>query len=306
MEIIIITSILFLVIILINFYREDNKLLSIKDIRQSKPKISDEIVNESLSDGLKQDYSIKDDTDEISNVTILESSNDDLIEQSNNDLLKKDFCYDEDILNSLHKRKIKYLCHFTSIHNIENILKEGLIARCYLDDYSFEINDDKRLDGRPDCVSLTVEFPNCRYFYKIRQKYKNRIYCVVLLDAVDVLIHTKSPKYFFATNAANSKYNPRYHGSHITPEKFEEMFYFKDSRFPNDVQAEILYDGVIPPICIRKICFNNKKDLEVCIDSFKNKNIYKNNKDLFVIDERFFNQRSLFNEYNEENGQLWQ
>ncbi len=71
-------------------------------------------------------------------------------------------CDKLDIMKCIEKRKIKKLIHFTSVSNLESILKKGLLSREMLEEKNikFECTDMQRYDGRKDCISLSIEYPN--------------------------------------------------------------------------------------------------------------------------------------------------
>ena len=66
----------------------------------------------------------------------------------------------EPIRRILEKREIKHLVHFTRVENLESILQYGLVPRSMYRALGMQgvCNDDKRLDGRIDCNSISVEF----------------------------------------------------------------------------------------------------------------------------------------------------
>lgn len=71
-------------------------------------------------------------------------------------------CDKLDIMKCIEKRKIKKLIHFTSVSNLESILKKGLLSREMLEEKNikFECTDMQRYDGKKDCISLSIEYPN--------------------------------------------------------------------------------------------------------------------------------------------------
>jgi len=62
--------------------------------------------------------------------------------------------------------------HFTRANNLPDIIKHGIypISRIAEIGVTPEINDELRLDGRLDGISLSIAFPNSRMFYKYRQE----------------------------------------------------------------------------------------------------------------------------------------
>ena len=71
------------------------------------------------------------------------------------------------------RRGITRLCHFTPSRNLAHIMNDvrGVLASCHLaDDESaiFHPTDKDRLDGYPDHVCCSIQYPNGWYFKKAR------------------------------------------------------------------------------------------------------------------------------------------
>jgi hypothetical protein len=68
--------------------------------------------------------------------------------------------------------QIPYLLHFTRAANLPSIVTHGLypVSRVAEIGANPQINDQLRLDGHLDGVSLSIAFPNYRMFYKYRQE----------------------------------------------------------------------------------------------------------------------------------------
>lgn len=203
--------------------------------------------------------------------------------------LKK--CYSEELLASLQNRKIKYLIHFTDIRNLESILQSGLKPRSEMVFGEFQYCDSQRLDNMENCISLSIEFPNQKFLWTLCNKNKENSYCIIRLNALKTLIDNNYKKYFFQTNAANSIYNNK-HREYDKINHFEEMFSGKCLKpyLPRDVQAEILYEGIILRYCIDKIYFYNNKDYEFAVKHMSTE-CYNKNKDLFKVSEFYFKNR---------------
>ena len=204
---------------------------------------------------------------------------------------KPTFCYSNGILKIIENRKIKFLIHFTNIYNLNNILNEGILPINSIQ-HSYEHNDELRLDKMHDCVSLSVEHPNEKMFYKCICETHQYAFCVIRLNAKETLVYTRNKKYFFDTNAANSKFNGIRH-TLSKPVDFENMFIGSNSKpyLPYDVQAEILFEGTIPIECIDKIYVKNEKHLEWLKDVLGEIN-YKKNRERIAIKDRYFHSRS--------------
>lgn len=99
--------------------------------------------------------------------------------------------FNSEIQCILQSRKITKLYHFTNAENLKNIFNHGLLSREALEqfkvDHSFDYhyNDEDRFEGYKNTVSLSIEFPNYRMFYKYRNKKGNEdvVWAVLELDA---------------------------------------------------------------------------------------------------------------------------
>ncbi len=184
----------------------------------------------------------------------------------------------EPIRKILEKRKIKHLIHFTRVENLESILQYGFVPRsmCKALDMQAICNDDQRLDGRIDCNSISVEFPNYRLLRGFQFRNQGAKWVIFKID-VEALFDISKEYGYYKTNAANSQfrsYECRYRSS---VRDFEEMFCEdieyngthirrKDLNIPDkyttDPQAEILISGIIEPKFIRRICFASFEDMQ--------------------------------------------
>ena len=78
----------------------------------------------------------------------------------------------DSIREQVEKRGIRRLCHFTSSRNLFGILssERGLRSPADLHRNGMEVSGDRfRLDGYPDHVCCSVEFPNAWCFSSIRE-----------------------------------------------------------------------------------------------------------------------------------------
>lgn len=150
------------------------------------------------------------------------------------------------------RRGITRLCHFTPSHNLGHIAEDrvGILASKHLGEDEkavFNPTDSERLDGYPDHVCCSIQYPNAWYFRKARGREP------LFRDWVILLI---KPHYLWYTGA---KFCPRNaaagHGRLVDEgaEAFEELFadivegthtYRRDRRhptfLPTDEQAEVL------------------------------------------------------------------
>ena len=150
------------------------------------------------------------------------------------------------------RRGITRLCHFTPSHNVAHIAEDrtGILASKHLGEDEkavFNPTDSERLDGYPDHVCCSVQYPNAWYFRKARGRE------LLFRDWVIPLI---KPHYLWY---AGAKFCPRNaaaeHGRLVNEgaEAFEALFadtvegthtYRRDHRhptfLPTDEQAEVL------------------------------------------------------------------
>lgn len=157
------------------------------------------------------------------------------------------------------KRGITRLCHFTPSRNLGQILsgRVGILSTTKLRDDErnvFTPTDLQRLDGFPDHISCSIEFPNAWYFDRARSKE------VVFRDWVVLFI---DPKYlwfagtkFCPRNAASSRGTQVATGESGFKMLFENSVlgaygnrYSRTDRTlpccPTDEQAEVLVPDVI-------------------------------------------------------------
>lgn len=137
-------------------------------------------------------------------------------------------------------------------------------------------NDEKRLDGRPDCTSISIEFPNHKLFKSFRDyKYPDSRWAIIVLNT-ELLLSNDNIAYYFYTNAANLVSRKRALDELCTANSLEEMFYDTinieegkmiersdlniGDHLTTDPQAEILISGVIHPEFIDRVYFKNPFD----------------------------------------------
>ncbi len=93
------------------------------------------------------------------------------------------------IQQRVKRRGITRLCHFTPSRNLAHIASErrGVLASARLQDDEaaiFNPTDKARLDGYPDHVCCSIQYPNAWYFRKAREKeHLFRDWVVLLIDA---------------------------------------------------------------------------------------------------------------------------
>lgn len=192
--------------------------------------------------------------------------------------------------------KIPYLVHFTHVKNLQPILEHGIRSRNWVEANStpgqFVTNDEQRLDGYPNAVSLSISFPNYAMFYKYSRK--NRSKWVVLLISTEVLWELDCA--FCRENAASSSMKEFTLDSLRSPQAFEQMFanWVEKSRtdlqiplhFPTHPQAEVLVFEDIQSKYILEVNFYSPEAL----NKWNNKNI-RDNLPRLKVGKIFFKQR---------------
>ena len=163
------------------------------------------------------------------------------------------------IKRAAKRRGITRLCHLTPSHNLVHIatdqtgiLDSESLARDH--EATFNPVDQERLDGLPNHVCCSIQYPNAWYLRKVRNQDKVFSDWVVLLIKPDYLwrLGTK----FSPRNAAASRGNLVLEGK----EGFQRLFSEKTSGaggqtfsrgishpdfLPTDEQAEVLIPGPI-------------------------------------------------------------
>ena len=205
------------------------------------------------------------------------------------------------------KLEIPYLIHFTRWENIDGIFQNGLLPKILIEDLPYEvsINDEIRLDGHEDSVSLSIAFPNYRMFYRYRMN-SSAVGWVVLAIHPSVLWEYECA--FCKYNAADSRISciPKEELKNLS--SFRIMFvedeqnellkellgeeYKRETREdkklkafdPTDPQAEVLVFDIIPVEKIIGVAFENKK----LLNEFKQK--YPSMK--AVLSKYYFSSRS--------------
>lgn len=74
--------------------------------------------------------------------------------------------------DSVKKRNIDYLWHFTRLENVHSILANGLMPRADLEaaNSTATYNDAYRADGQKSANCLSIGHPNYKMFYRLRQE----------------------------------------------------------------------------------------------------------------------------------------
>ena len=178
-------------------------------------------------------------------------------------------------LDELHSREIRayvgeigipHLIHFTRCENLRSIFRHGLhsIQSCDEEGIHSVRNDQIRLDGQPDGISLSVTFPNFRMFYKYRQMDVASDWAVLLLSP-KILWEKRCG--FFRHNAADSRMRELPRAEVTTLQALREMFeapgvereHWLRPYDPTDPQAEVMVYEAIEPSLIETVAFETKQ-----------------------------------------------
>jgi hypothetical protein len=182
---------------------------------------------------------------------------------------------DAEKLDELHRNEIRayvkeigipHLIHFTRCENLRSIFRHGLhsIQSCDEEGIHSVRNDQIRLDGQPDGISLSVTFPNFRMFYKYRQMDVTSDWAVLLLSP-KILWEKRCG--FFRHNAADSRMRALPRAEVTTLQALREMFeapgvereHWLRPYDPTDPQAEVMVYEAIEPSLIETVAFETKQ-----------------------------------------------
>lgn len=167
----------------------------------------------------------------------------------------------------LRQRNINRLYHFTQAENLLNILTYGLLPRKKLEEENICscFNDDYRYDACLGAVCMSIEFPNYKMFYKLRQDNPSADWAVLQLDA-QILCDFKCA--YCWTNAGDaSMYSiplEERMGNRAFLKLFEDCPFCPKreelgiaDKYPTNPQAEVLVFGEIPVTYIQNIYFKD-------------------------------------------------
>jgi hypothetical protein len=167
----------------------------------------------------------------------------------------------------LSNRSVTRLCHFTKVRSLSHILtnQNGILATQFISDDRKHQNDAQRLDNSADHVCCSLQYPNCWYWKKSKERDEDAIFKEWVVLCIDLeILKAKSFK-FSPCNAA--KGNGSYISSDIT--NISSIFATKiDCRTrttqmlqccPTDDQAEILLQKNIPLQFVTGIIVGNNE-----------------------------------------------
>lgn len=161
-------------------------------------------------------------------------------------------------MSILRNRRITRLVHFTPADNLESILENGMLSRSYMDqnDFDYWYTDDNRIDGKLDCISNSITFPNYKMFWRKRHEGEP-IDWIVLSIASDILVDKFDTEFYRRNAAANDPLKYKYEPT--SNEALEFMFYPEDrdpsipANYTTDPQAEVLIKDSIDTSYITRI-----------------------------------------------------
>lgn len=188
-------------------------------------------------------------------------------------------------------RGVRRLVHFSPRRNLIGIFQMGgLWARSRLIEYAKQHedadmmayvtwNDEVRLDGRQDCINLSIERINSYLFDAFRRKFEERFgdnepWCVIEIDPSVMLM----PGVVFArANAASRSVRASgtasgldglmalYKNRIVTPKRFgtrvDERTPDLPQSCPTSIQAEVMVPGEIPLAKVIGLVFENDDDM---------------------------------------------
>lgn len=171
----------------------------------------------------------------------------------------------EDVATALALLPVTRLVHFTPAMNLFSILRDGEIRPS--DDLEgdgeprFTATDSQRIDGHPEHVCCSFEYPNVYYQAQARIKNEFRNYPQWLSLIVDIDLALREGTLFYPCNAA--KGSGRHGGT--GPEHLLDMWanpsipagyprrQSHHPAVPTDVQAEVQIPGAIPVSAVSAI-----------------------------------------------------
>lgn len=163
---------------------------------------------------------------------------------------------------------IRYLVHFTRANNLESIFQNGLLSVEELNKrgLKYDKNDDYRFDGCMNAISLSIEFPNYRMFYKYREQNQN-VDWVVLGIKRDILWEKTCA--FCSDNAASSTISSSSLQERMGVDAFKRLYedypgkpsrkeLGLDKAIPTNPQAEVLVFDKIETEYIWGVAFQSE------------------------------------------------
>lgn len=171
-------------------------------------------------------------------------------------------------LKILEKYNIEYLYHFTSLSNVDSILKNGIMNRKSLDfnKINYNCTDKDRKDKQFDCISLSLSCANRLMLFSKKQTI-NTEWVIFELNAKKIISDFCHKILYCKYNAASSstinllKTNREYFK---TIKAFSNMFDINGEPF---YQSELLVQGNIKTSYINKIYVENLQ-IKLVVEQF--------------------------------------
>ncbi|WP_371635620.1 DUF4433 domain-containing protein [Streptomyces zaomyceticus] len=178
-----------------------------------------------------------------------------------------------EILLEAQRRGITRLCHFTKSANLAHILATGEIRDALslrVSVEGFRPTDTVRLDGHPDHINCSLEYPNTWYLDKASQDDPHFKDWVVL--DLDVNLLGREGAKFCSFNAARNRGAGIRSGLPAFTGMFSPSVVGNVARargalhptwWPTDDQAEVLLPGVVPLSQVRGIIVKSTEQAEL-------------------------------------------
>lgn len=144
----------------------------------------------------------------------------------------------------VESNRITNVVHFTQHDNLDSIMSHGLCTRTYLEERGipFEFNDDDRLEGHADSISISITFPNAHMFFKCRNE--SECNWIVILIKPSILWLKKC--LFCQQNAASAEVTILEDEYLESPEALEAMFVDQVGTYDRRQQRLKPYDPTHP------------------------------------------------------------
>lgn len=178
--------------------------------------------------------------------------------------------------SGVKRRNIAALYHFSHLTNLKNIFQSGIMTRQQLDEgqNSFHYNDELRLEGMRNSISLSLGQVNKKMLYKYSQALRDHDW-VILKIKKELISGPTQPSFdhqtllnqtvFCHSNAASSGVRSISVEQRQKHQAFQAMFSSNTNEDsgdrPYDIQAEILYCGAIPVWFISEVIFYSAENV---------------------------------------------
>ncbi|PAF21397.1 hypothetical protein CHH49_10885 [Terribacillus saccharophilus] len=205
---------------------------------------------------------------------------------------------------AVKQREIEFLVHFTQAVNLESIITNGIIPVSDLDEknMSYMYNDEHRIDGCLNASCFSIQFPNYKFFYPLRQENPSVDWVVL---GIDKSVLWEKDCLFCKENAASNNVRFLSHNDRRGVSAFNGIFDEipgKAARsqlsipkyYPTNPQAEVLVLDTVEPRYFLGVAFENE------IVKEKYNHLIPNNL-TSVVHSEFFNARSDYRFWRDVN-----